>query len=36
MDGVLVANEIVDWWKKTNRKGLIIKLDFEKVYDTVD
>ncbi|XP_028074331.1 uncharacterized protein LOC114276709 [Camellia sinensis] len=36
MDGVLVANEIVDWWKKTNRKGLIIKLDFEKAYDTVN
>lgn len=36
MDGVLIANEVVDWWKKLNRKGLILKLDFEKAYDTVN
>ncbi|XP_028110486.1 uncharacterized protein LOC114308998 [Camellia sinensis] len=36
MDGVLIANEVVDWWKKSNRKGLILKLNFEKAYDTVN
>lgn len=36
MDGVLIANEVVDWWKKSNRKGLILKLHFEKAYDTVN
>ncbi|GMP67170.1 hypothetical protein CsSME_00027250 [Camellia sinensis var. sinensis] len=36
MDGVLIANEVVDWWKKSNRKVLILKLDFEKADDTVN
>ena len=36
LDGVLVANEVVDFLKKTKRKGLIIKVDFEKAYDSVD
>lgn len=27
LDGVLIANEVVDWWKKS-KKGLILKLDF--------
>lgn len=36
MDGVLIANEIVDWWKKTKTKGVILKLDFEKAYDTMN
>ena len=35
-DGVLVANEIIDWWKKRGKKGVIIKLDFEKAYDSVN
>ena len=36
MDGVLIANEVVDWWKKSKKKGLILKLDFQKAYDTVN
>ncbi|CAL5394071.1 unnamed protein product [Camellia sinensis] len=36
LNGVLIANEIVDWWKKSNKQGVIIKLDFEKAFDTVN
>ncbi|CAL5403808.1 unnamed protein product [Camellia sinensis] len=36
LDGVLIANEIVDGWRKFNRKGLVLKLDFEKAYDSVN
>lgn len=36
LDGVLIANEVVDWWKKSKQKGLILKLDFEKTYDSVN
>ncbi|XP_028056988.1 uncharacterized protein LOC114260981 [Camellia sinensis] len=33
LDGVLIANEAVDRWKKTKKKGVVLKLDFEKAYD---
>lgn len=36
LDGALIANELVDlakWWKD---KCLLLKLDFEKAYDSVD
>lgn len=36
LDGVLIANEVVDGWKKAKKKGLIIKLDFEKAYDSIN
>ncbi|XP_028093250.1 uncharacterized protein LOC114293387 [Camellia sinensis] len=36
LDGVLISNEIVDWWKKKKQKGFILKLDFEKSYDSVN
>lgn len=36
LDGVLIGNEVVDWWKKSKQKGLILKLDFEKTYDSVN
>lgn len=36
LDGVLIANEIVDGWRKTKRRGVIIKLDFEKAFDSVN
>ncbi|CAL5412431.1 unnamed protein product [Camellia sinensis] len=36
LDGILIANEIVDGWRKSNKKGLVLKLDFEKAYDSVN
>ncbi|GFZ09150.1 hypothetical protein Acr_20g0009580 [Actinidia rufa] len=35
-DGILIANEMVDYWKKKKKKGLIIKLDFAKAYDNIN
>lgn len=35
IDGVLFANEVVHGWKKTKRKGVLIKLDFEKAFDSI-
>ncbi|XP_028118943.1 uncharacterized protein LOC114316485 [Camellia sinensis] len=36
LDGVLIANEVVEGWKKTKKKGVLIKLDFEKAYDSIN
>lgn len=36
VDGVLVMNEVVDLAKKSKRECLILKVDFEKAYDSVD
>ena len=36
LDGVLIANEVVAGWKKAKRKGVLIKLDFEKAYDSIN
>ncbi|KAJ9565161.1 hypothetical protein OSB04_001127 [Centaurea solstitialis] len=36
LDGVLIANEAVNFVRNKGRKGLIFKVDFEKAYDTVD
>lgn len=36
LDGILIANEIVDGWKRSSRKGLVLKLDFEKAYDSIN
>ncbi|XP_057506509.1 uncharacterized protein LOC130789694 [Actinidia eriantha] len=35
-DGILIANEVVEEWKRSRKKGIIIKLDFEKAFDTVN
>lgn len=35
-DGFMIANEVVDWWKKSKVKGVILKLDFQKAYDSVN
>lgn len=35
LDGVLIANEVVDWWKRSRKKGLFLKLGFEKAFDSV-
>jgi hypothetical protein len=36
VDGVLVVNEVVDLAKKAKRECLILKVDFEKAYDSVN
>jgi hypothetical protein len=36
VDGVLVANEVLDLAKKTGRDCMVFKVDFEKAYDSVD
>jgi hypothetical protein len=36
VDGVVVVNEVVDLAKKVGKECLILKVDFEKAYDSVD
>jgi len=36
VDGVLVANKMVDYAEKTKKECLVLKVDFEKAYDSVD
>ncbi|MCI86803.1 RNA-directed DNA polymerase (Reverse transcriptase), partial [Trifolium medium] len=36
VDGVLVVNEIIDLTKKSGRECLILKVGFEKAFDSVD
>lgn len=36
LDGVLIANEVIDSWKKNKTEGLVLKVDFEKAYDNVN
>lgn len=36
LDGVLIANETMDFLKKTKKKSLIFKVDFEKAYDSLN
>ncbi|XP_071714382.1 uncharacterized protein [Rutidosis leptorrhynchoides] len=36
LNGVLVANETVDFMKRSKHKGLIFKVDFEKAFDSLD
>lgn len=36
LDGVLVANETLDFVKRTRGKGMILKIDFEKAYDSIN
>lgn len=35
LDGVVVLHEVLHEMKKSKRKGLIMKIDFEKAYDRV-
>ncbi|GAU10511.1 hypothetical protein TSUD_420810, partial [Trifolium subterraneum] len=36
LDGILIANEIVDEAKRENKELIMFKVDFEKAYDSVD
>jgi hypothetical protein len=36
LDGILIANELIDEAKQNNKKFNLLKVDFEKVYDSVD
>ena len=36
LDGILIANEIVDEAKRMKKELLMFKVDFEKAYDSVD
>lgn len=36
LDGVLIANEVIHWWKNSSKGGLILKIDFERAYDCVN
>jgi hypothetical protein len=36
LDGILIANEVVDETRKSNKELLLFKVDFEKAYDSVD
>ncbi|GKA56638.1 putative RNA-directed DNA polymerase [Tanacetum coccineum] len=36
LDGVLIANETMEYLKKKRERGLIFKVDFEKAYDSIN
>jgi hypothetical protein len=36
LDGILIANEVVDEAKKAKKELMLFKVDFEKAYDSVD
>ena len=36
IDSFVIAKEIIHSWKQDRTRGLLVKLDFEKVYDSVD
>ena len=36
LNGALIANEIIAWLKKSNKPGVLLKLNFQKAYDMVD
>jgi hypothetical protein len=36
LDGILIANEVVDEARKSKKELLLFKVDFEKAYDSVD
>ena len=35
LDGPLILNEVMDWYKRRKKKLLVFKVDFEKAYDSL-
>lgn len=35
LDGPLLVNELLDWYKKKKKKMMILKIDFEKAFDSI-
>lgn len=35
LDGPIILNEMVDWYKKKNKKLMLLKIDFAKTYDSL-
>ncbi|GKA30656.1 RNA-directed DNA polymerase, eukaryota, reverse transcriptase zinc-binding domain protein [Tanacetum coccineum] len=35
LDGPLMVSEIIEWYKKRNKKLMIFKVDFEKAFDSI-
>lgn len=36
IDASLIANEMINYYSRSKKKGVVIKLDIEKAFDTVD
>ncbi|MCI94610.1 cysteine-rich receptor-like protein kinase [Trifolium medium] len=36
LDGILIANEVVDEARRDKKELMLFKVDFEKAYDSVD
>jgi len=36
LDGALIANEVVHWLKRKKKSGVLLKLDFQKAFDSID
>ena len=36
LDGVLIANESLRWLKKNRISGVLVKIDFQKAYDSIN
>ena len=36
VDNFIITNEIIHSWKKDKQGSLVVKLDFEKAYDSID
>lgn len=35
LDGPIMVNELVEWYKKRRKKMMVLKIDFVKAYDSI-